>query len=195
MDVGIAGRVPARCCRKGRGSAPPTPQAGFSLVEVMITGVVLVVALGGFLSTILSGLQVNATSRRSAVGSEIAQGMLETLYAEDLGRVFAAYNNDPADDGGLPAPGGNFVIARSSWQANNADGVLGTIEFPTLPGFPGVLREDVVDPSLGMPRDLNGDGVIDGLNHAGDYRVLPVKIEVTWPGGSRVTLSSLLGGI
>lgn len=42
------------------------------------------------------------------------------------------------------------------------------------------LREDTVDPNLGMPRDLNGDGVIDGLNHASDYVILPVRIEVKW---------------
>ena len=159
----------------------------------MITCGVLVIALSGFMSTILAGMEVNATSRRSAIGSEIAQGMLETLYEEDFSRVFAAYNDEPADDAGLPAPGSTFVIARSNWQANNADGVVGTIEFPTAPGAPGVLREDLVDPSLGMPRDLNGDGVIDGLNHAADYRLLPVRIRVAWPGGSQVTISSILG--
>ena len=42
------------------------------------------------------------------------------------------------------------------------------------------LREDVVMPELGLPRDLNGDGVIDSNNHANDYRVLPLCIDVEW---------------
>jgi hypothetical protein len=44
------------------------------------------------------------------------------------------------------------------------------------------LREDVVDAALGMPRDLSGDGVVDGLNHAGDYSILPVRVRVEWSG-------------
>ena len=49
------------------------------------------------------------------------------------------------------------------------------------------LREDCVDPSLGMPRDLNGDSMIDGADHARDYIVLPIKIRIEWDGrvGSR----------
>ena len=38
------------------------------------------------------------------------------------------------------------------------------------------------DASLGMPRDLNGDGVIDSEDHAGDYVLLPVKVRVNWRG-------------
>ena len=44
------------------------------------------------------------------------------------------------------------------------------------------LREDIKDASLGMPRDLNGDGVIDSENHAGDYVLLPVKVRIDWKG-------------
>ena len=33
-----------------------------------------------------------------------------------------------------------------------------------------------------MPRDLNGDSLIDDLNHASDYIVLPVHVQIRWRG-------------
>jgi len=45
-----------------------------------------------------------------------------------------------------------------------------------------VLREDIEDPLLGLPRDLNGDGIIDSENHAKDFVVLPVRVRVRWRG-------------
>ena len=44
------------------------------------------------------------------------------------------------------------------------------------------VREDLVDAELGLPRDLNGDNVVDDQNHAGDYIILPVCIVVRWQG-------------
>ena len=40
----------------------------------------------------------------------------------------------------------------------------------------------MTDPRLCMPRDLNGDKVIDGEDHSLDYMVLPVTVSVRWKG-------------
>lgn len=53
------------------------------------------------------------------------------------------------------------------------------------------LREDLQDASLGLPRDLDGDNVIDDENHALDYLVLPVRIELEWQSGSGVRRFSI----
>ena len=47
-------------------------------------------------------------------------------------------------------------------------------------GWPWQLHEDMDLPALGFPRDLNGDGAIDGADHAGDYSILPVQVVVRW---------------
>jgi hypothetical protein len=57
--------------------------------------------------------------------------------------------------------------------------------FPTG-GPPEQLREDVVDAGLGMPRDLDGDGVIDGADHEANYTLLPIRVRVQWRGVSGV---------
>ncbi len=49
------------------------------------------------------------------------------------------------------------------------------------------LREDYVNNKLGMPRDLNGDNVVDTLDHGADYVLLPVCIRLEWQGSSGPT--------
>ena len=63
--------------------------------------------------------------------------------------------------------------------------------------FHAAVDRDVVDARLGMPRDLNGNGV-DGNDHAADYRILPVVVRFAWrgPGGpSRAEFRTILGDI
>ena len=73
----------------------------------------------------------------------------------------------------------------------DADGLVGEILFPTITLAGGGLQllENLADPRFHTPRDLSGDGVIDGADHATDYRLLPAVIRVTWRGevGNNVT--------
>lgn len=69
---------------------------------------------------------------------------------------------------------------------DDGGGILGPPDDPQAPdpNDPGALREDCVYPELGMPRDLNGDSIIDGEDHADDYYILPVHIVLEWAGGN-----------
>jgi hypothetical protein len=64
------------------------------------------------------------------------------------------------------------------------DGMIGEVQLPTMEVEPGVwqVREDLVRPDLGMPRDLNGDSIIDSLDHSEDYLQLPVRVRLDWKG-------------
>jgi len=59
---------------------------------------------------------------------------------------------------------------------------LGAGEPPEPPNPFWELREDYVDEELGMPRDLNGDSIIDAEDHKEDYILLPMVIRVEWAG-------------
>ena len=54
------------------------------------------------------------------------------------------------------------------------------------------LREDLTDATLGMPRDLNGDNKIDDKDHALDYLILPVRVEIEWQSKTGVRRFSIL---
>ncbi len=96
--------------------------------------------------------------------------MTEQIHAMDATTVFTTFIGAP-----------NFDVTGLGAVADDADGLVGEILFPSVGGE---LREDVVDASLGMPRDLNGDGAIDALNHADDYIILPITIRIRWMGVS-----------
>jgi len=133
---------------------------------------------------------------------------MEGLQAEDLSQVFARYNSYPGDDpGGVgTAPGSGFAVKGLTPRASDTDGMVGSVVFPgsvaafVLPGALSThqLREDTIDPLLGMPRDLNNDGVIDALDHADDYRILPVRVRLDWRGpggGSAFEVRTILAGL
>ncbi len=121
-------------------------------------------------------------AHESELATQAARGMLERIQAEAFLQSFRSFNALGTDDPSGPntAPGANFAVRGLRALASDADGLPGEIVFPTRAGAPGVLREDVSDPKLGMPHDLNGDGLIDALNHATNYKLLPVLVRVRW---------------
>jgi hypothetical protein len=114
--------------------------------------------------------------------TEAARAAIERIKSESFSQAFRNYNATGVDDPGNPgtAPGANFAVAGLRAAPDDPDGLPGEIIFPTPAGQPGSLCEDVVDPKIGMPQDLNGDGVIDSVSHAGNYKLLPVRVRVVW---------------
>ena len=163
-------------------------RTGFSLLEVTISLFVLSITGGALMSSLVSNMMTNRVNRETALAHEAVRHNMERLQAAGFRQVFASFNNDPSDDpGGFgTAPGGAFPVTGLRVQPGDPDGLVGRIVMPAVPGAGTTeeLREDFVEPTLGMPRDLDVDGVIDALNHAGDYRILPIRVLVEWRGVS-----------
>ena len=159
--------------------------AGFSLLEVTITMVLLTVAGGAVVSAIISNIMAGKVNRETALAHENCRRNMEQVQSIAFDDIFATFNADPADDpgGAGTGRGPTFVPAGMDPQTNDPDGIVGLIEFPTMTvGGVEQLREDLVDDALGMPRDLNLDGVIDSLDHSGDYEILPIRVRVDFAG-------------
>ena len=190
--------------RVARGAAGPRTstgkalRAGFSLVEVLIAAVILAVAITGIAGSMLSSMALNRVNRDTAVAQQAARRALEELRGVPFEEVFAVFNANPGDNpGGLVAERGpGFAVAGLDLVVGDPDGLAGRIEFPVVPvGGLQELREDVVDVGLSMPRDLDGDGAIDLLDHADDYTLLPVRAIVEWRGVTgvrRIELETML---
>ena len=148
------------------------------MVEVMIVFVVLTVAMALFTSTVASTSRQRLAKRESVLAAEAGRRMLEVLRNEEFVGLFARYNASAADDPPLvTSPGPHFEVTGLTPADGDADGCVGEIVFPA----PGpVLREDAVDPPLGLPRDLDGDDTIDAEDHASDYVVLPILVRLSW---------------
>ncbi|MBL8862463.1 MAG: hypothetical protein JNK02_10685 [Planctomycetes bacterium] len=172
---------------------------GFTLVELAFGITILIVGVLGFAQTLVSMERAQMRTREAGRATEAARAMLERIQAEAFPEAFRRYNDLPDDDpgGAGTAPGALFAVPGLSPRPGDADGFVGRVIFPSPPGSPGELRESVVDAALGMPRDLNGDGVIHATaSYATDYEILPVRVRVEWlsaAGAGQVELSTVLG--
>lgn len=142
---------------------------GFSMVEVAVAGVLLLVAMGGLASSMVASVELGRTNEETALADDAARRMADTIQTTAFSAIFANWNDFDFEVEGLQA------------QRGDADGMVGEVLFPTIAGE---LREDVVDDSLGMPRDLNADRATDGLDHSGDYTLLPATIRLQWTGST-----------
>ena len=152
---------------------------GFSLLELIVAVTVLTIAAGAITSTLVVSTSLTHINRETTLAVEAAQSAVESLRAVGFDEAFARYNASPDDDPAGTAPGASFDVAGLFARAGDPDGRVGSIQFPG-DGF--VLREDLEDRELGMPRDLDGDGAVDALDHADDYGILPVRVRIEWTG-------------
>lgn len=174
--------------------SPAGRRDGVTLVELVVVVSVLVIALGELSRSLLAVSRLEPANRETSVALQAARSTLERVRALPFEELFERLNTDSDDDPDGPgtASGPNFVVPGLDLRADDPDGCAGRIELPILADE---LREDFGDSDLGMPRDLNGDGVVDALDHSSDHDVLPVRIVVEWRGASgdrRISLSSTL---
>lgn len=191
---------------------PQSSRAGLTLIELVVVMAVMTVAVSMFTSMVIATARQRGVNRENAVASNAARVMVELMRNEEFEDVYALYNEDPDDDPGGPgtAPGHRFAVQGLTPLDSSPDGLIGEIEFPEMfvevevaplgglgklggllpPTTEWVwqLREDYQDARMGMPRDLNGDSMIDDQGHNSDYVILPVHVQLRWRGrfGDRV---------
>jgi len=137
----------------------------------------MTVAMGMFAQTLASSTRLDPVSAETSIAADAARVQIERMRNHPFDEVYARYNADPSDDpeGAGTAPGNRFAVAGLAPLA--AAGFVGTVEFPEIAGD---LREDAVDALLGMPRDLDGDEVVDSADHSYDRIVLPTRVRIEW---------------
>jgi hypothetical protein len=150
------------------------------MLDVMLAMALLAIGCGAVIQSMVTANTVERFATERLAALEAAESTLEALQGEVFGQVFARYDANPANNPAGVSPGPGFLVQGLEPVAGDADGMPGQIEFP---GNGVLLLENVADAELGMPRDLNGDlAPPDGLDHSGDYRVLPVRLRVRWNG-------------
>lgn len=166
------------------------------MLELVIGFALLVTGVLGYLHVVAEAAATSQVNGERALASEAARQRIEMMKATSLADVLASFDDDPANDpgGAGTAPGATFAVPGLTPRAGDADGMVGAVVMPVIGG---ALREDFVDVGLGMPRDLDMDGAIDGADHSGDYALLPVRVRIEWrgrAGDSSLELRTVLGG-
>lgn len=159
------------------------------LVELAIALPIVLIAFGMFVHMLSAGTALRWSATEEWAAGSAAQNVLEEMRNEDFRQLFALYNADAFDDpGGLgTAPGNRFAVPGLDALESDPQGMVGEVLLPTWNAGSEVvplweLREDLLVEALGMPRDLNGDILLDEQDHAGDYTILPIMVRLRWRG-------------
>lgn len=146
----------------------------------------MTLATSFFASMLIAMSRHRSNSHENPTAAEAVRVVLEQMRNEDFADLYALYNADPADDpdGEGTAPGNRFQVAGLAAMEDAPNGLVGEVIFPSAEVEPDVwqLREDMEDDRLGMPRDLNGDSLIDDQDHSADYLLMPICVRVEWAG-------------
>lgn len=180
-----------------------------TFIELLFVMTIVLVVMGIFARTLDGVSSIREVNRQSALAADAARSVLERMRNEDFWEVFPRYNQDQEDDpdGVGSAPGHRFAVEGLDPAPDSPDGLHGEVILPAFLDVPAVgvgglggikiggggvvglepdwqIREDIELSELGLPRDLNGDSIVDDLDHSGDYLVLPILIRVEWAGRS-----------
>jgi hypothetical protein len=155
---------------------------GFTLVEVVVALATITLALVGLIGAMAVSSEQEALAGDMSVALDAARAESELLASTPtFTAIYAQFAVPPLNTFNVPG-----LVPPDGWAA------CGKVIFPTIGPD---LREDAVFPALGMPRDLNGDGVISATPVNKGYMILPVRILVGFKGSygtSTVTLDCLL---
>lgn len=160
-----------------------------TIIEVLVALAIFATATGILLQTMTSSQRARRLEREQMLAMSAAQAALEELRNTPFAAVVRQYDPDPMNDvlGPGTAPGATFAVDGLDPTDDDADGICGEVVLPltntgTVVAPVWEVREDAGLAPLGMPRDLNADAIIDGLDHGGDYTILPVMVSVRWRG-------------
>lgn len=163
---------------------PHPARSGFSLVDVCLSMALLVIGLGVLIGSTFSAMKLDQVNASTALANQALRGLCEELQAMPIDEVLDSY-----------------VIAENEDERTRADKLARlTLRDPALATHDGrepvvrarfpldedgrTLREDLELPEFGLPRDLDGDGAIDGADKRASFRILPVVLELDWVGPS-----------
>jgi Tfp pilus assembly protein PilV len=110
-------------------------QAGFTLVEAIVTALVLAVGVMGLMGAFALSGALSQTAREWTVASTAARGKIEEIRGASYTSVLATYNNQ------------SFQVAGLTPARGDEDGVVGrvTVTVPTPPNDASRLLEVVVE--------------------------------------------------
>lgn len=160
--------------------------AGMVMLDVLMGASVLGIAVLGTIAAIptTSRLQQGLKEREDAYW--VLQQRCEELRQLGALEAFQTYNRYAFDDPLGEGTGKPAWFDVPGLTAVSEDGHTGHIEFPVyrLKGQQIVIDESQEAPSaaLNMPRDLDGDAVLEAEVPVDDLMMMPVRVSVSWLG-------------
>jgi type II secretory pathway pseudopilin PulG len=172
-------------------------QGGFSLLEVVIAGSLLAVALLGHTASLFSEQKLSSSQRARSSALLASDQFMERVRSDDdwpglYDRLRTLALAAAKEGGDVHFEDGRQAYPPTKYYDDFVlpPGITGLRVLVDVPAVPEtgteddppqlVLREDAALAEYSLPADLNGDGLIDDAAHDGDYRVLPMVLIMRW---------------
>jgi hypothetical protein len=161
---------------------PAKSRSGFTLVEIGLAMTVLMVALMAMSASTLRSHSLRRQNRERAVAQNAMRQVSEEIHAlsDQIRRTTAgSWSRDLVT---ALQPGGTL---GETFEVRELNPQLG---HATVGSITVVLDESLTDAELrlelGMPRDLDGDGLTDNADVSDAARILPIIVQAKWKGVS-----------
>ncbi len=167
----------AESCRRTRGFRPA--RSGFTLLEVAFTLGILVIAIASSSVTTISLSALRRANRERSVSHNAAAALAERIHSiahAKIGEPGAWGRNVVESVCPASTVGTSFDVPELEPQDGLAH--VGAVLFVT----DETRTDEALGAQLGLPRDLDGDGVADKVDALGSARLLPVVVELRWKG-------------
>jgi type IV pilus modification protein PilV len=192
----------SKVCR-GRNSRGQKPsEDGFSLIEVIISMVVLTVGMVSLLGVFGLAMATTQTSQQNLIAKQLANEALESIItARNTSQItWSQIQNATACSGGTnPASGGIFMTGQTQIYNSGADGIFGTCDdtasspqLQTLadPGADGIYNttDDQVIPLTNYQRTILISPLLDSNgNTIPTLRGVTITIQYSTPQNPQAT--------
>ncbi len=147
-------------------------ETGLSLIEVMIAMVIFIGAGASLLSGLATtaSVRIDCTDRYAAI--ETVLGIADEIRGTPMDTVVGVWGPEGTR-------GATFSVA-------GLDGKDGTLSGRITIVTDETITDQELGMSLGLPRDLDGDGLAENVDVAVTAVALPIIIEARWgPAGNR----------
>jgi prepilin-type N-terminal cleavage/methylation domain-containing protein len=163
-------------------------QRGFTLVEVLISMVVLTIGLVSLLGIFAMAMAKTQGSQQDLIAKQVAQEAYEALFTarETANISWAQVQN--VGTGSIPD--GIFVTGLQQVRQAGVDGIMGTaddsaapVQSMTLPGPDGIVgtTDDINLPLTNFQRSIAITPVVNGGVIASDLRTVTVTVQYYTP--------------
>lgn len=164
-----------------RPNRPAPTCAGFSLLESVIGMSVVVIGLMAMTSTSLVVHSLEESDKARRLAGDALQAVIEEVHAVSTAAVededgWAATLLESYGAGG--DPGTTFPVPDlTPWEGEAEVGSIQVVTDETL-------GDRELGAPIGMPRDLNGDGLVTDNDVSGNANLLPAVVRLRWTGES-----------
>lgn len=153
-------------------------ERGISILEIMIALVILAVAILMLMSLMLSSNRLQQNGREKSLAYNFARQKIEELRSHPVGEIYARFNSNATDNLSRTDPGSTFTVSGLNPPKT---GNQGEIVFPEEGGLLSeTLKDAALSKTLGMPKDLNRNGVDTDTMASAAAKILPVLIRIRW---------------